>query len=63
MGLGLGGITHASGFLMLGGLWRSGTKPNLPLQATKDEAGSCETLTCLVSAMCLEQLTPERIAS
>lgn len=29
-----------------------GTTPSLHLQATKDGAGSCETLTCLISATC-----------
>lgn len=51
VGLAIGGITHVSRFLMPEGLWRRGNKPNLHLQATKDGAGSCETLTCLVSAI------------
>lgn len=29
-----------------------GTTPSLHLQATQDGAGSCETLTCLISATC-----------
>lgn len=46
VGLGAGGITPVSWFLML-------EVPHpVTLQATKDGADSCETLTCLISATC-----------
>lgn len=59
--LGVGGIAHASQFLMPEGLWRRGNKPNLNFQATKDGAGSCESLTCLVSAMHSEDSTRQMV--
>lgn len=43
------------------GLWRRGNKPNLNFQATKDGAGSCESLTCLVSAMYSEDSTRQMV--